>query len=147
MRNLTPKQQSFINEYLIDPNATQAAIRAGYSKKTAHVIGQENLHKPAIAAALARRQADAARRVDITLDGQIARHREIALAAEAAGQYSAANQAETQIDKLCGMVTERQEVKTEVVKPELSDFETARAISFLLTRGAQAKDGEDEKVH
>lgn len=46
---LTPKQAAFVREYLIDRNATQAAIRAGYSKKTAHVIGTENLSKPAIA--------------------------------------------------------------------------------------------------
>jgi len=45
---LTAKQQRFCDEYLIDLNATQAAIRAGYSKKTARVIGQENLLKPAV---------------------------------------------------------------------------------------------------
>ena len=43
---LTPKQRRFVNEYLIDLNATQAAIRAGYSKKTAQQIGAENLSKP-----------------------------------------------------------------------------------------------------
>ncbi len=44
----TPKQALFCKEYLIDLNATQAAIRAGYSKKTAGKIGQENLVKPEI---------------------------------------------------------------------------------------------------
>ena len=48
-RLLTPKQAKFIDEYLIDLNATQAALRAGYSKKTAFVIGWENLKKPYIA--------------------------------------------------------------------------------------------------
>lgn len=48
MAKLTAKQQRFCDEYLIDLNATQAAIRAGYSKKTARVIGQENLLKPAV---------------------------------------------------------------------------------------------------
>lgn len=42
------KQRAFVREYLIDLNATQAAIRAGYSKKTANVIGPENLAKPCI---------------------------------------------------------------------------------------------------
>lgn len=42
---LTAKQQRFCDEYLIDLNATQAAIRAGYSSKTARKIGQENLTK------------------------------------------------------------------------------------------------------
>ena len=45
---LTAKQQRFCDEYLIDLNATQAAIRAGYSKKTARVIGQQNLSKLAV---------------------------------------------------------------------------------------------------
>jgi phage terminase small subunit len=48
--NLTDKQKRFCDEYLIDLNATQAAIRAGYSKKTAYAIGEENLRKPEIVA-------------------------------------------------------------------------------------------------
>lgn len=48
MGSLTDKQLSFCYEYLIDLNATQAAIRAGYSKKTARKIGCENLSKPDI---------------------------------------------------------------------------------------------------
>lgn len=47
-KKLTAKQQRFCDEYLIDLNATQAAIRAGYSEKTAKQIGQENLTKPDI---------------------------------------------------------------------------------------------------
>lgn len=45
---MTPRQEKFCVEYLIDLNATQAAIRAGYSKKTAYSIGNENLNKPEI---------------------------------------------------------------------------------------------------
>lgn len=45
---LTPKQERFCEEYLIDLNATQAAIRAGYSEKTAGTISNENMQKPAI---------------------------------------------------------------------------------------------------
>lgn len=45
---LTTRQKRFVDEYLIDLNATQAAIRAGYSVKTAGQIGQENLKKPEI---------------------------------------------------------------------------------------------------
>lgn len=48
MKRLTQKQQKFCDEYLIDLNATQAAIRAGYSKRTAYSIGSENLKKPEI---------------------------------------------------------------------------------------------------
>ena len=49
---LTPKQQRFVQEYLIDLNATQAAIRAGYSKKTARQAGADNLSKPVIAGSI-----------------------------------------------------------------------------------------------
>lgn len=51
-KKLTSKQQKFVNEYIISGNATQAAIKAGYSKRTARKIGQENLTKPDIKAAL-----------------------------------------------------------------------------------------------
>ena len=49
---LTQKEQRFCEEYLVDFNQTQAAIRAGYSKKTAGVIGWENLRKPKIRAVI-----------------------------------------------------------------------------------------------
>lgn len=55
MTKLTTKQQRFIEEYTVDWNATQAAIRAGYSKKTASETGYENLRKPQIAEAIAER--------------------------------------------------------------------------------------------
>ena len=48
MVKMTEKQKRFCDEYLVDLNATQAAIRAGYSKKTARFIGNENLAKPYI---------------------------------------------------------------------------------------------------
>ncbi|KFL47675.1 hypothetical protein IL54_3102 [Sphingobium sp. ba1] len=54
---MTPKQQRFVEEYLIDLNATQAAIRAGYSADTAHSIGHENLSKPEIAASIVEAKA------------------------------------------------------------------------------------------
>jgi phage terminase small subunit len=47
-RNLTPKQRAFADYYIESGNATESAKRAGYSEKTARVIGQENLLKPAI---------------------------------------------------------------------------------------------------
>ena len=48
MANLTPKQQRFCDEYLIDLNATQAAIRAGYSEVSARQMGTQNMSKPSI---------------------------------------------------------------------------------------------------
>lgn len=64
VNGLLPKQSAFVAEYLISGNATQAAIHAGYSPKTAHVIGQENLKKPAIASLLSQKQSVIAARQD-----------------------------------------------------------------------------------
>jgi phage terminase small subunit len=66
--DLTPKQRRFIEEYVIDLNATQAAIRSGYSKKTARDIGCENLAKPNIAESIAELQSERSKRTGITGD-------------------------------------------------------------------------------
>ena len=65
---MTPKQQRFVEEYLIDLNATQAAIRAGYSEKTAGSVGNENLTKPEIAAAVQQAMNARSARTEITAD-------------------------------------------------------------------------------
>lgn len=65
---LTPKQERFVEEYLIDLNATQAAIRAGYSKKTAGQIGDENLKKPQIKKAIEEAKEKRSERTEITQD-------------------------------------------------------------------------------
>ena len=68
MANLTPKQQRFVEEYLIDLNATQAAIRSGYSEKTAKEIGSENLTKPNIAKAIAEAQEKLSNKAQVTVE-------------------------------------------------------------------------------
>ncbi len=65
---LNPKQALFVLEYLIDMNASQAAIRAGYSEKTAGNIGHELLKKPEIHAALLKAMENRAERTGITAD-------------------------------------------------------------------------------
>ncbi|AIY81175.1 terminase small subunit [Clostridium botulinum 202F] len=68
MAKLTAKQKRFCNEYLIDLNATQAAIRAGYSVDSAKVIGCENLTKPNVKSYLDRRMAKREIRTEISQD-------------------------------------------------------------------------------
>lgn len=58
---LNPKQQRFVEEYLIDANASGAAARAGYSDASAGRIGYQLLEKPHIAAAIRERQAERSR--------------------------------------------------------------------------------------
>ena len=67
---MTEKQKIFCDEYLIDLNATRAAIRAGYSKKTAYAIGNENLNKPEI-------QEYIQKRIDEKDDALIAKQDEV----------------------------------------------------------------------
>lgn len=65
---MTKKQKRFVEEYLIDLNATRAAIRAGYSPDAAQQIGSENLSKPVIKNAIDRAIADRSRRTGINQD-------------------------------------------------------------------------------
>jgi phage terminase small subunit len=65
---LRAKQQRFVDEYLRDLNATQAAIRAGYSAKRADEQGYENLRKPEIVAAINAAKQRRAKRTEITAD-------------------------------------------------------------------------------
>lgn len=76
MRNiehsLTSKQLRWIEEYLVDFNGAAAAIRAGYSEKSARSIAHENTTKPDIQAVLQARQAAMAKELQITREGVIA---------------------------------------------------------------------------
>lgn len=67
-RKLTQRQARFVDEYLVDLNATQAAIRAGYSQKTAASIGEENLRKPEIQAAIQAAMKSRQERTELTQD-------------------------------------------------------------------------------
>ncbi len=74
---LTAKRRTFIDEYLIDFNATQAAKRAGYSARSAHTIGSRLLHMPAVKAALDRAIAARAARTQVTADNVVEQYRRI----------------------------------------------------------------------
>ena len=78
MAKLTPKQERFVAEYMVDLNATQAAIRAGYSPKTAFSIGVENLKKPLIQAAIQEARQAQQKRTEITADFVLSELRKIA---------------------------------------------------------------------
>jgi phage terminase small subunit len=65
---LTAKQVCFVNEYLIDLNATQAAIRAGYSTKTAEQMGYQLLQKTSVSAAIKSQQEQRAQRTKRSAD-------------------------------------------------------------------------------
>lgn len=68
---LTPKQEKFCQEYMVDLNATQAAIRAGYSKKTANVIASQNLSKLNIQDRLVELKGKIQEKTDLTVESVI----------------------------------------------------------------------------
>ncbi|WP_026678207.1 terminase small subunit [Fictibacillus gelatini] len=80
MAKLTAKQQRFVEEYLIDLNATQAAIRAGYSVKRASEIGYQLLQKTTVSEAVARAMAERSKRTGVSQDRVIEQLAKIAFA-------------------------------------------------------------------
>ena len=79
-RALTPKQQRFVDEYLVDLNATDAARRAGYSENTARQTGAENLSKPDIARAIQVAQAERSKSTGLTAERVVQELGRLALA-------------------------------------------------------------------
>lgn len=100
---MNARQKKFVQEYLKDPNATQAAISAGYSEKTAHSIGHENLRKPEIAAAIAKVQEKAAEKFDISHEEIIRDLVDISAEARSAGVFAPAIKAKELIGRHFGM--------------------------------------------
>ena len=106
MAKMTPKQKRFVEEYLVDLNATQAAIRAGYSPKTATVIGAETLTKPYVSAAIEKALAERSRRTGINQDRVI---RELARIA---------------FVKISDVVTEEGKIRTDAASDDLACIES-----------------------
>lgn len=69
---LTTKQRSYVDHYVICRNGAEAARRAGYSEKTARQMATENLSKPVILAAIAEKEAELKRNLDIDKDAVVA---------------------------------------------------------------------------
>ena len=74
---LTSKQLRFVEEYLIDLNATQAAIRSGYSVNTASETGYENLRKPQISEEIKKRQEKLQEKTEITQEWVLNKYRDL----------------------------------------------------------------------
>lgn len=131
---LNAKQSRFVDEYMIDLNATQAAIRAGYSKKTANEQGAQLLAKLSIKAEVKKRQDKLAETHGVTLESllrELDENRAAALGAESP-QSSAATAATMAKAKLTGFITDKVDarvgavvVHTVDVAPKMSATEWA----------------------
>jgi phage terminase small subunit len=127
---MTPKQQRFVEEYLIDSNATQAAIRAGYSEKTATEQGSRLLTNVKVSEALAAARSRLTMRTEITADWVLARQQELYAAAKAddtAQGFNVAARILHDIGEHIGMYIERHEVSvTDVRMRVMRTLETVR---------------------
>ncbi len=111
---MTPKQQRFIEEYLIDLNATQAAVRAGYSAKTANEQGAQLLAKLSIREAVAEAQAIRSKRTAITQDEVIQGLKKEATLEGEGSSHSARVSAWAHLGKHLGMFTDNLNLGGEV---------------------------------
>lgn len=116
---LTAKQTAFVQEYLVDLNATQAAIRAGYSKRTAEKIGSENLQKPEIKDAIREAMDRREKRSNITQDFVLAELYKIATQGaddgpESSLKYSNKLKALELLGRHMAMFTDKSEVNASV---------------------------------
>lgn len=106
---MTPRQKAFVNAYLVDGNATKAAIKAGYSKGSAHVTGSRLLNDAKVKESIAARQERVAERNDLTIDNHLATLEALRDAARAEGQLSAAINAEVKRGEVAGFYVKRTE--------------------------------------
>ncbi len=100
---LTPKQDTFCREYLVDLNATAAARRAGYSNGTAHVQGPRLLANVRVAERIEELQSEAAERAEVTVDEVIEMLRQSYRDAKAANQFGLAVRSVELLGKRLGM--------------------------------------------
>lgn len=141
-RRLTPKQQRFAEEYVIDCNGTQAAIRAGYSRKTADKIAGQLLGKTWIVEEINRLQAQKTKRTGIDADWVTNR-----LVAEATydgedSSHAARVSALTTLSKCMGM--QQDKLKIEIEEPKSLE-EIAEKLGFIfneIDRARQIREGQ-----
>lgn len=108
MAKLTAKQQRFVDEYLIDLNATQAAIRAGYSVNTANEQGSQLLAKLSIQQAIAEKMAERSKRTGVNQDRVVLELAKIAFV------------------KITDIVTSEGEIKKTATDDDLSCIESVK---------------------
>jgi len=109
---MNDKQKRFVEEYMVDSNATQAAIRAGYSKNTAAEQGYQLLQKPSVKAAIQAAQAEHRERTAVTVESITEKLRVAYDLAKTKDQPASMVQAAMGIAKLHGYLVDRVEQTT-----------------------------------
>ena len=104
---LTPRQERFCREFLVDMNGTKASVRAGYSEKTAYSQASRLLKNAKVAARIAELQAETAKRLDVTVDSVMADLEGLCASAVAAKQFGPAVRAKELQGKQLGLFRDR----------------------------------------
>jgi len=131
-RPLTPKQKRFVEEYLVDLNATRAYKTAyGCEQKGAEANGARLIRDDRVAARVANGLAKASERNELTLDSHLSRLDALGKEAARAGQFSAAISAEAKRGEAVGLYIRRTEDVTKL-SPEQRE---ERVLSLLKRRG------------
>jgi phage terminase small subunit len=126
MATLTARRLVFVEEYLIDLNATQAAIRAGYSRKTARQQGDRLLTNVDIARAIQPAVDERKERTSIKADDVLKSIERLAIAAEAAGNWNAALRGQELLGKHLKLFTDMVKVDNGKSIADLLDKRIAR---------------------
>lgn len=138
MPKLTDKQTAFVREYLVDLNATQAAIRAGYSERTANAQAGRLLVNVGIREAIENAQAKRARRVEIKAEDVLRGVIEVTTQARDSGDLKTALKGYELQGKHLGMWTEK--VKQEVSGPDGGPMASEIVVRFV-EPGGEAGNG------
>ncbi|WP_337375641.1 terminase small subunit [Desulfovibrio piger] len=138
MAKLTDKQTAFVREYLVDLNTTQAAIRAGYSERTASRIGPQLLGKTCVREAIEKAQAKRARRVEVKAEDVLRGVIEVTTQARDSGDLKTALKGYELQGKHLGMWTEK--VKQEVSGPDGGPVASEIVVRFV-EPGGEAGNG------
>lgn len=114
---MTPKQEAFVREYLIDLNASAAYKRAGYTAKgnAAETCAARLLRDAQVAAAITEARRKLAARADFTVDEHMAKLAELRDAASKDGQFSAAAKCEMARGRVAGFYVDRVEMNAKVL--------------------------------
>lgn len=138
MAKLTDKQAAFVRQYLVDLNATQAAIRAGYSERTANAQAGRLLANVGIREAIENAQAKRARRVEIKAEDVLRGVIEVTTQARDSGDLKTALKGYELQGKHLGMWTEK--VKQEVSGPDGGPMASEIVVRFV-EPGGEAGNG------
>lgn len=123
--DMTDKQKMFVKEYMKDLNATQAAIRAGYSENSAKEIGCENLTKPNIQEAIQKEMEERTQKVEITAEYVLSNLKKVAENSMDRNDSAGANKSLELLGKYLKLFTDKTETNITMDKSPVNELITS----------------------